>query len=109
MTRHSAMRTFTAALAVWAAMSGGALAGIQPFIAEVMLVGADFCPKGWLPMNGQLMSIGQNTALFSLLQTRYGGDGITTFALPLAPPVFTADHRQILSCIAVQGIFPSRP
>ena len=47
-----------------------------------MCVGFNFAPKGWLLCNGQLLSIAQNTALFSLLGTTYGGDGITTFALP---------------------------
>jgi microcystin-dependent protein len=47
-----------------------------------MLVGFNFAPKGWMFCNGQLLSIAQNTALFSLLGTTYGGDGITTFALP---------------------------
>lgn len=74
------------------------------------MIGGDFCPKGWLPTNGQILPIAQNTALFSLIENRYGGDVTqNTFALPFAPPIMTADHRQILSCIAVQGIFPARP
>ncbi|MDP2313790.1 MAG: tail fiber protein [Pseudomonadota bacterium] len=55
---------------------------MEPFIGQLMLVGFNFAPKGWAFCNGQLMSIAQNTALFSLLGTTYGGDGITTFALP---------------------------
>jgi microcystin-dependent protein len=107
--RQVGRRTLAAAIVLSVANTGFAVAGVQPIMAEIMLIGADFCPKGWLPTNGQLLPISQNTALFSLLQFRYGGDGQTTFALPLAPPIFTADHRQILSCIAVQGIFPTRP
>ena len=55
---------------------------MEPFIGQLMLVGFNFAPKGWALCNGQLLSIAQNTALFSLLGTTYGGDGITTFALP---------------------------
>lgn len=54
----------------------------NPFIAEVRLFTGNFAPTGWALCNGQLMSISQNTALFSLLGTTYGGDGRTTFALP---------------------------
>ena len=55
---------------------------MEPFIGQLLLVGFNFAPKGWMFCNGQLLSIAQNTALFSLLGTTYGGDGITTFALP---------------------------
>jgi microcystin-dependent protein len=51
-------------------------------LATIMLFAADFAPKNWLYCNGQLLSIAQNQALFSLLGTTYGGDGRTTFALP---------------------------
>jgi microcystin-dependent protein len=54
----------------------------EPFIGQIMLVPYNFSPRGWAFCNGQLMSIAQNTALFSLLGTTYGGDGQTTFALP---------------------------
>jgi microcystin-dependent protein len=54
----------------------------QPFIGEIRMVGFNFAPYGWALCNGQLMSISQNTALFSLLGTYYGGDGVNTFALP---------------------------
>jgi len=53
-----------------------------PFIGEVSMVGFDFPPLGWAFCDGQLLSISQNTALFSILGTTYGGDGRTTFALP---------------------------
>lgn len=55
---------------------------MDPILGQLMLVGFNFAPKGWAFCNGQLMSIAQNSALFSLLGTTYGGDGITTFALP---------------------------
>jgi len=54
----------------------------QPFIGQIQQFGFIFAPLGWAFCNGQLMSIAQNTALFSLLGTMYGGDGVTTFALP---------------------------
>src|SRR5712691_11613497 len=54
----------------------------SPFVAEIRIFGFNFPPKGWAFCNGQLMSISQNTALFSLLGTTYGGDGKSTFGLP---------------------------
>src|SRR3984893_12541038 len=54
----------------------------QPFIGEIRPVPYNFAPRGWAFCQGQLMSISQNTALFSLLGTTYGGYGQTTFALP---------------------------
>lgn len=52
------------------------------FIGEIRPVGFNFAPIGWALCNGQLLSIAQNTALFSLLGTQFGGDGISNFALP---------------------------
>ena len=54
----------------------------EPFIAEIRMFAAGFAPRGWAFLNGALLSISQNEALFSLLGTTYGGDGRTTFALP---------------------------
>lgn len=54
----------------------------EPFIAEIRIFAGNFAPRGWALCNGQLMPISQNTALFSLIGTYYGGDGKTTFALP---------------------------
>ncbi|MDQ3262846.1 MAG: tail fiber protein [Myxococcota bacterium] len=54
----------------------------DPFVAEIRIFAGNFPPTGWAFCNGQLMAISQNTALFSLLGTYYGGDGKTTFALP---------------------------
>jgi len=55
---------------------------MEPFLGQLMLVPYNFAPQGWAFCNGQIMSIAQNTALFSLLGTTYGGNGQTTFALP---------------------------
>jgi microcystin-dependent protein len=52
------------------------------FIGEIKQVGFNFAPRGWALCNGQLLPINQNSALFSLLGTTYGGNGVTTFALP---------------------------
>lgn len=54
----------------------------SPFVAEIRMVPFNFPPTGWAFCNGQLLPLSQNTALFSLLGTFYGGDGKSTFALP---------------------------
>lgn len=59
-----------------------ASAGPDEYIGEIITVGFNFCPRGTLEADGRLLAIAQNTALFSLYGTIYGGDGRTTFALP---------------------------
>jgi microcystin-dependent protein len=54
----------------------------EPFLGEIKLISWNFPPTGWALCNGQLMSINQNQALFSILGTTYGGDGRQTFGLP---------------------------
>ena len=54
----------------------------DPFVAEIRIFGFNFAPKGWAFCDGQILPLSQNTALFSLLGTTYGGDGRSTFALP---------------------------
>ncbi len=54
----------------------------EPFVGQMMTVGFNFCPRGWALANGALLPINQNTALFSLLGTTFGGDGRTSFGLP---------------------------
>ena len=54
----------------------------EPFIAEIRIFAGSFAPRGWAFCDGQLLPISQNTALFSLIGTTYGGDGRTTTALP---------------------------
>ncbi|MEX0408466.1 tail fiber protein [Aquibium sp. LZ166] len=76
------------AVAVAAILSGPAFtsspanAQAEPFIGQLMLFGGNFCPRGWGRADGSLLAISQNTALFSILGTTYGGNGQTTFALP---------------------------
>ncbi len=55
---------------------------MDPFIGEVRMMSFAYPPRGWAQCNGQLLPINQNQALFSLLGTNYGGDGITNFAVP---------------------------
>jgi microcystin-dependent protein len=103
------------------------------YLGEVRLFGSNYCPTGWVAAQGQTMHISQNTALFSLLGTAYGGDGTTTFKLPdlqgkapigagsaALPPGSTLGREekpqpapnQFLAmtwCIAVTGAWPQHP
>ena len=54
----------------------------EPFLAEIKIIGENFAPRGWAFCDGTLLQIAQNTALFSLIGTTYGGDGRSTTALP---------------------------
>ena len=55
---------------------------MEPFLGQIQAFGFNFAPRGWAMCEGQLLPISQNTALFSLLGTTFGGDGRTTFGLP---------------------------
>jgi microcystin-dependent protein len=85
-----------------------ALAQSTPFLGEIDIFAFNFCPVGWALANGQIMAINQNQALFSLLGTNYGGDGITTFALPKWGPINSVNGNAFTVCIALTGVFPSR-
>jgi len=80
---------------------------MDPIMASIMLWPCDWEPRGWLFCNGEELSIAQNTALFSLIGTTYGGDGVTTFLLPNLQSVGSpgAEMRYI---ICAEGIYPSR-
>ena len=80
----------------------------EPFLGQIMSVPYTFCPIGWTDTLGQLFTINQNIALFSLIGTTYGGDGVSTFALPYLPPRTLRDGSTIRFCIALEGVFPSR-
>ncbi|MFS2109739.1 phage tail protein [Sphingomonas sp. Sphisp140] len=56
----------------------------EPFMGQIMQVGFNYAPRGWASCNGQILGIAQNNALFALLGTTFGGNGVTTFALPNA-------------------------
>jgi microcystin-dependent protein len=83
----------------------------DPFVAEIRIFGFSFAPKGWAFCNGQILPISQNTALFSLLATTYGGDGKSTFALPNmqgnAPMFYGQGNGLSLYEIGEQGGVPT--
>ena len=60
---------------------------MEPMVGQIELFDFSFAPAGFLPCNGALMAIDENTVLYSLIGTTYGGDGKTTFALPTLAPV----------------------
>ncbi len=57
-------------------------AGADPLLGELMIVGFNFCPRGWIAAEGQILSINTNQSLYSLYGTTFGGDGRTSFAMP---------------------------
>ena len=75
----------------------------EPFIAEVRIWAINFAPRGWAFCNGQLLPIAQNTALFSLVGTTYGGDGRTTLGLPNLQ-----DNRVAIHAGGGPGLTPRR-
>jgi microcystin-dependent protein len=75
-------------------------------IGTISLLPYTFTPMGMLPCNGQLLQIQQNSALFALIGTTYGGNGTTTFALPNLQG--TEPVPGLMYCIATEGIFPTR-
>ena len=81
MSHAIPLRAAAAAL-VLSGLHGAASAQAEPLLGQLMCGAFNFAPRGWAELNGQLLSIAQNTALFSLLGTQYGGDGRVTFALP---------------------------
>jgi hypothetical protein len=80
--------------------------GPEPFIGEVILFAGNFAPRGWAFAEGQLLAIPQNTALFSIIGTTYGGDGRVTFALPDTRGLEPVCGMHYI--IALVGVFPSR-
>jgi hypothetical protein len=98
-------RLLFAAMAIMAADRAAAIA--QPYVSEIIFTGATFCPAGFLPADGRLLPIAEYDTLFALLGTTYGGDGESTFALPMLKVVRTASGETLLPCIAHAGIFPS--
>jgi len=75
-------------------------------VGEMRLFAFEMIPKGWAACEGQLLAISQNTALFSLLGSRFGGDNKTKFALPDMRGKAPAGAQY---CIALQGEFPAQP
>lgn len=79
-------------------------------LGQIAIFPWNWAPKHWAKCDGQLISISQNSALFSLIGTEFGGDGQVTFALPKMPPIKTAnaDGGDLAYYIVVDGIYPSR-
>ncbi|WP_350174057.1 phage tail protein [Erythrobacter sp.] len=107
---NKALTAFTGAIAFAASTLPAVPASAQEYyIGQVITVAGNFCPSGTLPADGRLLAISQNTALFSLLGTKYGGDGRKTFALPdLTERLKPAQGEAIRYCVVVAGIYPSR-
>jgi len=79
---------------------------MDSFLGQIQLFAFNFVPVGWMLCDGKTLPIAQNSALFALVGTTYGGDGRTTFELPNLvgkEPVAGSSY-----CICVEGIFPSR-
>lgn len=89
--------------------------GIDPFIGEIGTFAGDYAPMDWADCNGQSLLISQYQALYAIIGIMYGGDGKTTFCVPDLRPVVNGvkvDWRQIKQprqCIALLGMWPSRP
>lgn len=94
--------------AVLACLSGGAKAQVNPYVGEIRTFAFTFCPYGWLATKGQLLSITSYSTLYQLLGTRYGGDGVSTFALPRTRVLYTFYNQPLTQCIAYLGVFPSQ-
>jgi len=83
MLKRKGLSALIALLLAMPLVFGGTTAmASDPFIAQIVMFGGTFAPRGWAFCEGQLLPISQNTALFSLLGTTYGGDGRTSFGLP---------------------------
>lgn len=83
-------------------------------LGMVMWFAGSFAPAGYLEANGQCISVQQNSALFSILGVKYGGDGLTNFCLPDLRPTVNGQpdpnwNNGPRALIVVEGIYPSRP
>jgi hypothetical protein len=81
---------------------------IDDFIGEIRLMAFKYAPRGWARCDGSLLGISKNTTIFPLLGTRFGGDGIKTFALPLitGPDPKAGQHLQYYIRVA-EGVYPT--
>ena len=78
---------------------------MEPLLGEIRMFGGNFAPKGWALCDGRLLSITQNSALFTVIGTMFGGDGVTNFALPdLQGKV----AEGVTFVIALVGVYPQR-
>lgn len=82
---------------------------MDSLIGQIVLFAGNFAPHGWALCNGQLLSIQEYTAVYSILGTTFGGDGVQTFALPNLPIVPDTDGKgESRYIICLYGIYPSR-
>lgn len=81
---------------------------MEEFIGTIKMFAGNFAPANWAFCDGQLLSINQNTAMFSILGTQYGGDGISSFALPNLEMSKSIEGGEIKHIICLNGIYPSR-
>jgi microcystin-dependent protein len=81
-TQTTAIAFAAVAMTTMTITSSPAKAGTDAYVGEIMMVGFNFCPRGWAEASGQALQIDRYQELFSLIGTTYGGDGTTTFALP---------------------------
>ena len=78
---------------------------MEPVLGMIYMFAGNFVPQGYAICDGQMLQISQNAALYSLLGTTYGGDGVKTFALPkLSAPITGSSY-----IMATTGSYPSRP
>lgn len=96
------------AIALTTLSGAPASAQAAPFVGQTMIIPTNFCPLGWLEMDGRVLQTTEYSVLFFVIGKTYGGDGQTTFALPTAPPLFTTDGKGLRHCIAATGIYPSQ-
>jgi len=80
---------------------------MEQFLGQIELFPYNFAPQDWAFCEGQMIPIAQNSALFALLGANFGGDGTTTFALPNLKG--KEPNPDMHFCIALRGIYPSRP
>lgn len=88
---------------------------IDPIIGSVGFFAGNYVPQGWAPCDGRTLPITHNEALFSIIGSAWGGDGIKTFALPdLRRTGADGGHlpfqqgEDLIACIAITGVYPSR-
>lgn len=82
---------------------------MDAYMGSICLFPYDFVPMYWMRCDGQLLQISTEAALFSLIGTKYGGNGTTTFALPKLPPVKLSNGSLLYYVINTMGTYPSRP
>lgn len=81
---------------------------MDQFIGQIAIFPWDWAPRNWAKCDGQLMSIRENSALFALIGTEFGGNGRDNYALPNLSPIKTENGGDLAYYIALYGIFPPR-